>query len=96
MNKEMREAVLEAADYVNTNCEKNNKRISICNSIAMLIFIVFHFIKESDAYMTISWVSIMADCLQGVAIGMILVGLIMSSRYAGKVREFKKRSGLTK
>ena len=56
MDKETKETVLQAVDYTNTQTEKCNRRVRICN-----------------------------------AIGMLFVGLIMSSRHGAKVRAFKKR-----
>ena len=36
VNKEIKETVLQAVDYTNTEAEKYNKRVRICNSIALL------------------------------------------------------------
>lgn len=91
MNKEMKETVLATADYVNTNCEKNNKRVRICNAIAMLFFVIFKLLEDSDIYMNNVFVNRTADCLQGIAIGMLICGIVCSSRYGAKVRAFKKR-----
>ena len=37
MDKEMKETVLQAVDYTNTAAERYNKRVRICNGIAMLL-----------------------------------------------------------
>lgn len=37
MDKEMKETVLRAADYTNTEAEHYNRRVRICNGIALLL-----------------------------------------------------------
>ena len=54
------------------------------------IFIVY-IIKDTVVYADYSVVKAVADIAQGLAIGMLLAGLIMSSRYGAKVRAFKQR-----
>lgn len=43
------------------------------------------FPKRKDIVMAVT------EFAQGLAIGMLLVGLIMSSRYGAKIRAFKQR-----
>lgn len=90
MNKEIKETVLQAVDYTNTEAEKCNKRIRLCNAIGMLFVVVSLFLKESTFYNTSAGMTL-TDVMQGMAIGMMFVALIMSSRYGAKVRAFKKR-----
>lgn len=91
MDKEMKETVLQAVDYINTKAEKCNKRIRMCNVIAMSLMIVYTILKDSAIYNNNSIVMGGTDFAQGMAIGMLLVGLIMSSRYGAKIRDFKQR-----
>ncbi len=91
MDKEMKETVLQAVDYTNTEAERYNKRVRSCNAIAMGLFLLYTIIRDTVVYADYSVVKAVADILQGLAIGMLLAGLIMSSRYGAKVRAFKQR-----
>ena len=91
MDKEMKETVLQAVDYTNTEAERYNKRVRLCNAIAMGLFLLYTIIKDTVVYADYSVVKAVADISQGLAIGMLLAGLIMSSRYGAKVRAFKQR-----
>lgn len=91
MDKEMKETVLQAVDYTNTENEKCNKRVRLCNAIAMGLFLLYTIIRDTMVYADYSIVKAVADIAQGLAIGMLLAGLIVSSRYGAKVRAFKQR-----
>jgi len=91
MNKEIKETVLEAADYANTEAEKVNRRVRICNAIAMLLMVIYMIIKDTSIYNNSSAILAVADFAQGASVGMLLVGIICSSRYGAKIRAFKKR-----
>ena len=91
MNKEMKETVLQAVDYANMEAEKYNKRVRICNAIAMLLVATYTILKDTTGYNENSFVMVATDFMQGMAIGMLLVGLIMSTRYGARVRAFKQR-----
>lgn len=91
MDKEMKETVLQAVDYTNTEAERYNKRVRLCNAIAMALFLLYTIIRDTVAYTDYFVVKTVADIAQGLAIGMLLAGLIMSSRYGAKVRAFKQR-----
>ena len=90
MDKEMKETVLQAADYTNAEAERYNKRVRICNGIALFLIAAYNLIKDTSLYNN---PAIMAglDIAQGLAIGMLLAGLLYSSRYGAKIRAFKHR-----
>ena len=90
MDKEMKETVLRAVDYTNAEAERYNKRVRICNGIAMLLVLAYTIIKGTSLYDN---PTVMAglDIVQGFAVGMLLVGLLYSSRYGARIRAFKKR-----
>ena len=90
MEKEMKETVLRAVDYTNTEAERCNKRVRICNGIAMLLVLAYTIIKDTSLYDN-STVMIGMDIIQGIAVGMLLVGLLYSSRYGARIRAFKHR-----
>ncbi|MCR5213789.1 MAG: helix-turn-helix transcriptional regulator [Eubacterium sp.] len=91
MNKEMKETVLQAVDYTNTEAEKYNKRVRICNAIAMFLIAIYMIMKDTDLYKNYYAVMAATDVAQGLAIGMLFAGFIMSSRYGERVRAYKKR-----
>ena len=91
MNQEMKETVLQAVDYTNTEAEKNNQRVRICNSVALLLIVAYMSLKDAEIYLNNQMIRNGLNFAQGLAIGMLLAGLIMSSRYGAKVRAFKHR-----
>lgn len=91
MNKEMKETILQAVDYTNTEAEKYNKRVRLCNAIAMAFILLYIIIRDMTIYANYPVVRAGADIAEGLGVGMLLAGLIVSSRYGAKVREFKQR-----
>lgn len=91
MDKEIKETVLQAVDYTNTEAERYNKRVRICNAIAMLLMVIYLIFKDTSIYNDNSIAMACADISQGLAIGMLLTGLIFSSRHGAKIRDFKQR-----
>ena len=90
MDKEMKETVLRAVDYTNAEAERYNKRVRICNGIAMLLVLAYTIIKGTSLYDNPTVIAGL-DIVQGFAVGMLLVGLLYSSRYGARIRAFKKR-----
>lgn len=90
MDHEMKETVLQAVDYTNTEAERYQKRVRICNAIAMLLIAAYTIIKDTSLYAYPAVVNAM-EFAQGAALGMLLVGIIYSSRYGARVRAFKQR-----
>lgn len=91
MDKEIKETVLQAVDYTNTEAEKYNKRIRICNAIGFFLMLLFLVIKDTSVYENNIIVQNMASVFEGMAIGLLLTGLFFSSKYGAKVRAFKQR-----
>lgn len=90
MNKDMEETILKVADYTNTEAERNNKRVRLCNAIGMFLLLVYVLVKDTQLYNDL----MIRDCVdfaQGMGIGMLFVGLIYSSKYGMKIRAFKQR-----
>lgn len=90
MDKEMKETLLQAADYTNTEAERYNKRVRICNGIALLLVLAYIIIKDTSLYDNPT-VMTGLDIVQGFAVGMLFVGLLYSSRYGARIRAFKHR-----
>lgn len=91
MDKEVKETVLQAVEYTNTEVEKINKRVRICNVIAILLIVISALLKDTTIYNNNSFVIYAMDFVQGTACGIMMMGIIMSSRYSAKIRAFKQR-----
>lgn len=91
MDKEIKETILQAADYTSTEVERYNRRVHICNTIAMLLMVIYTIFKDTAIYHDNSIVMAGVDFSEGLALGMLLTGLIFSSRYGAKIRAFKRR-----
>ncbi len=57
----------------------------------MIFLLLYLIVKDTVIYANNSIVEAVIDCSQGLAIGMLLAGIVMSSRYGIKIRSFKQR-----
>ena len=90
MNEEMKETVLQVADYSNEEKERMLQRLHglfIAGLIGFLAFlgIVLLGLEHTSPYEGIGSFGL------GIAFGMVVLGVIFTSRYALKIREFKLR-----
>lgn len=86
MNKEMEETVLKVADYSNEEKQKLTRRMHLLfigGLAAAIIYMVLVFTNRADNF-------IGGLCL-GITFGMMILGVIMTSRYASKIRAFKMK-----
>ena len=91
MNKETKETVLQAVDYTNTEVNKSNKKVRLCVAVAMLLQVASLFLRDSALYVEDTFAGFAIDFIQGAGIGMMLMAVVMMSRYGAKIRAFKKR-----
>ncbi|MBP5745003.1 MAG: helix-turn-helix domain-containing protein [Lachnospiraceae bacterium] len=92
MDKEMKETVLKVADFSKEQEAKVLKRIHIMfvvGLISALFFIVSIYVTDNSNPAPV-W-SFLQGLSLGIELGMIIVGVIMTSKYAKKIREFKYR-----
>ena len=90
MNQEMKETVLQVADYSNEEKTRLLKRMHWLFIAGLVGFIVFLAtvalgLSDIDPYEAIGSFGL------GIAFGMIIIGVIFTSRHALKIREFKMR-----
>ena len=86
MNEELKETVLKVAEYSNEDKLKVTRRMHllfIAGLVAAVIYMVLFFTDQADNYLG-------GLCL-GITFGMMIVGVIMTSKYAAKIREYKLR-----
>lgn len=86
MNKELEETVLKVAEFSNNDKMKLTKRMNklfICGLIAATTYMVLFFTEHADNFLG-------GLCL-GVTFGMMIVGVIMTSKYVSKIRAYKMK-----
>lgn len=90
MNKEFEETVLKVAEYSSEDKKKMTKRMHllfIAGTITFIIYMIMLFTGTADTFAD----GMVADICLGISFGMMIVGVIMTSRYASKIRTFKMR-----
>ena len=90
MDKEMEEAVLKVAEYSSEEKTRFTQRLHwmfVAGFIGFILFIVISVMGLED---TAPFETIASFGL-GVSFGMIIIGVIFTSRYASRIREFKMR-----
>ncbi|WP_273399649.1 helix-turn-helix domain-containing protein [Traorella massiliensis] len=86
MDKEMEEVVLKVADYSNEEKKKLTRRMHvlfIAGLLAAVVYSLLLFTDNADNFFG-------SVCL-GFTSGMMVVGVIMTSKYAVKIQAFKTR-----
>ena len=90
MNEEMKETVLQVADYGNEEKLRLLRRMHWLFIAGLVGFVAFAIISILGLDETAPYEAI-GSCGLGFAFGCILVGIIFTSRYASRIREFKLR-----
>ena len=90
MNEELKKTVLQVADYSNEEKERLLHRMHylfIAGLIGLAAFLITVLLglDETDPYEFIGSAGL------GIATGVIIIGIIFTSRYAVRIREFKMR-----
>lgn len=86
MDKELEETVLKVADYSNEEKQKVTRRMHflfIGGLTASIVYMILLFTEHTDNFL--------GGFCQGVMMGMMIVGVIMTSKYAARIRTYKKR-----
>ena len=86
MNKELAETVLKVAEYSNEDKMKVTKRMHVLfigGLLDSIIYLTLLFTDKADNF-------IGGMCL-GITFGMMIVGVIMTSKYASKISAYKMR-----
>lgn len=90
MDKEMKETVLKVADYSNNEKSRLTKRMHYIFIAGVVAFIVYMILEILDLTDTGVYEGIASYAL-GVVLGILLTGVIFTSRYMAKIRAFKMR-----
>lgn len=86
MEKDLEETVLKVADYSNDvkqRITRNMHFLFIGGLAAAVLHLVLVFTDHADNFL--------GGFCQGVTLGMMIVGVILTSKYAAKIRVWKKR-----
>ena len=86
MDKDLKETVLKVADYSNEEKQRITRRMHwlfIGGLIAAIVYMILLFTDHADNF----W----GGLCQGITFGMMIVGVIMTSKYAAKVRAYKMK-----
>ena len=90
MNQEMKETVLQVADYSNEEKERLLRRLHWLFIAGLIGFAAFLAITMLGLDKTAPYEAIGSFGL-GIAFGMVILGVVFTGRYAAKIREFKLR-----
>ena len=90
MNKELEETVLKAVDYTNSETERYAKRVQRFLLIGALLWFVSQLINHTSLVEN-NIVSAISDFSEGAACGMVICGIIFTSRYGQRISAFKQR-----
>ncbi len=90
MNKELKETVLSTADYANTQAEAYTKRVRLTFIFSAILWFISNLITHTSLDEIAALTSIAAFA-EGAAVGLLLVGIIVTSRHCQKIRAFKRR-----
>lgn len=86
MNEELKETVLKVAEFSNEDKRKLTERMNklfIAGLVAAVIYIILFFTDNAD--------NLVGGLSLGMTFGMMIVGVIMTSKYATKIRKMKMR-----
>lgn len=70
--------------------DKIEKRVRICNGIALFLVLSYTLLKDTSFYDNPSVMAAL-DFMQGLAVGLLLICLLYATRYGAKIRAFKHR-----
>ena len=90
MEKELNDTVLKVAEYSNEEKTRFITRLHWLFVAGLIGFIVFAVISMLGLEDTAPYEAIASFGL-GIAFGMVIIGVIFTSRYAARIREFKMR-----
>ena len=90
MNQELKETVLQVADYSNEEKERLLRRMHWLFIAGLAGFIAFLVITALGLVNTAPYEEIASFGL-GIAFGILILGVIFTSRYAARIRQFKMR-----
>lgn len=90
MNKDMEETVLKAVDYTNSEMERYTRRIHWLLFVGAILWFFSQFVNHTGLVNN-NVILAIAEFAEGAACGMVICGIIVTSRYGQKLKAFKQR-----
>ncbi len=90
MEKDLEEIALKSADYTNMSIEKYNNKIHFLLIIGAVCWLISSIINHTE-FNQIYILKLISGFTNGVNIGMLFGGIILTSRYGNKIKAFKQR-----
>ncbi|MEG0904331.1 MAG: helix-turn-helix transcriptional regulator [Lachnospiraceae bacterium] len=90
MQEELEETVLKAVDYTNSEIGRYTKKVNrllLVGVILMFTSQIIHYTELVEIYA----MSAISDFAEGAASGMLIFGVVETSRYGQKIKAFKQR-----
>ena len=86
MNGELEETVRKVAEYSNEDKLKITKRMHLLfigGAVAAILYLILVFTDHADNFL--------GGLCMGIQLGMMIVGVVITSKYAAKIRAYKMR-----
>jgi len=90
MNKALEETVLKAVNYSNTETEIYTKKVNGLLLVGALLWLISQIINHTGL-VEVYTLSLISNFAEGAACGMIICGIVVTSRYGQKLKAFKQR-----
>lgn len=90
VDKETKETVLKTAEYMNMGSEQYTKRVHIFLLTGAIFWLAASLISHTELN-TNTILNAVSNFTEGAAIGMILCGIVFTSCYGQRIRDFKQR-----
>ena len=90
MDKETKETVLKAAEYMNMGTEQYTKRVHLLLLTGAIFWFAASLISHTELNNN-TVLNTVSNFAEGAAVGMILCGIVFTSRYGQRIRAFKQR-----
>jgi transcriptional regulator with XRE-family HTH domain len=90
MNQELEETVLKAVDYTNSETEQYTKRVHWLLLVGAILWFVSQLIIHTSLVEN-NVMSAISDFSEGAAWGMVICGIVVTSRYGQRIKAFKQR-----
>ena len=90
MDKKTKETVIKAAEYMNMGTEQYTKRVRLLLQTGAVFWFVAILISHTELSNDTA-LNAVSEFAEGAAIGMILFGIIFTSRYGHRIMAFKER-----
>lgn len=90
MNKDLEETILKSVDYTNTQIEKYTKKIHWLLSLGAILWFIAQMISHTSLDEIVVLCNF-SDFAEGVAAGMMIICILLTSKYGDRLKKFKQR-----